>query len=536
MSGGPATSDEKGGGQFTDSPSRQFHVSFQGVANLPGPQFDPSPAEKFFGLAARPFSLTPDLRFSYHSRSHSNALEQVTAALRRREGLIVVTGAIGTGKTMLCRSMLESFEPRTFLSVILDPGLAVEDLLRTVLSDFGIMGAIDAPVTGPLPEVSRHQFVKALHQFLSSLVPLQAHAVIMIDEAQRLNAPVLEEIRLLSNFETDEAKLLQIVLVGQPELDELLRKPEMQQLNQRVARRCELQPLSESEVGDYIERRLTVAASPSTLAGGADTDMADASAVVRFSPEAVKSIASISRGTPRLVNTLCDRALDVAFERHVRVVDKESVASAADRLRLDVPGELPEPAPRRTWWFAAAVVVLLLALAATWWLLPRSPSALPTPVRTPVTQSSLPTTDIPQPATRDTTPATAVSPEPAAAATPEPAPTATLPPAAPVQGAATEPVGASRPAVAPTPRTATSSSGYQITVASFHTEQRANDVAVAVKALRVPAVVRTDSTGLWFRVIAGPFASREAAQAAQEQVTRGGFEGTQISAIVPEAR
>ena len=530
MSVESTTPGAKSRSQFTDSPSPRFHVSFQGVANLPGPLFEPSPAEKFFGLAARPFSLTPDLRFSYHSRSHSNALEQVTAALRRREGLIVVTGAIGTGKTMLCRSMLESFEPRTFLSVILDPGLEVEDLLRTVLSDFGIMDGIEAPATGPLPEVSRHQFVKALHQFLSSLIPLQAHAVIMIDEAQRLNAPVLEEIRLLSNFETDEAKLLQIVLVGQPELNELLRKPEMQQLNQRVSRRCELQPLSESEVGDYIERRLTVAASPSALAGGADTDMADAAGVVRFSPEAVKSIASISRGTPRLVNTLCDRALDVAFERHVRVVDKESVASAADRLRLDVPGELPEAPARRTWWLAAAVAFLLLALAATWYLMPKPPSLLPSPVRTPAAQpSSLPSTDIPQPATRDTTPAVTVSPEPATAATLT---------AAPVQSGATETGGASRPPVASTPRASagTTAGGYQISVASFHTEQRASDVAVAVNALRVPAVVRTDSTGLWFRVIAGPFPSRDLAQAAQEQIARGGFEGTQISAIVPEAR
>ncbi|MGC4081139.1 MAG: SMR family transporter [Vicinamibacterales bacterium] len=241
----------------------------------PGPPIESSPAEKFFGLVARPFSLTPDLRFAYHSRSHTHALDEVTSSLRRREGLIVVTGAVGTGKTMLCRSMLENFESRMFLSVILDPGLEVEDLLRKILLDFGIISGIEQSGTGPMSDVTRHQFVSALQQFLSSLIPLHAHAVIMIDEAQRLNPRVLEEIRLLSNFETDEAKLLQIVLVGQPELDQVLRSPSMQQLNQRVARRCELQPLSETEVGDYIERRLTVAASPEVLAGAPHAESAD---------------------------------------------------------------------------------------------------------------------------------------------------------------------------------------------------------------------------------------------------------------------
>jgi len=334
------------------------------VSNPAGPPIDPSPAEKFFGLAARPFSLTPDLRFAYHSRSHTHALEQVTSALRRREGLIVVTGAIGTGKTMLCRSMLEGFESRTFLSVILDPGLEVEDLLRQVLTDFGIIGSVDASDPGPMSEVTRHQFVSTLQQFLASLIPLQAHAVIMIDEAQRLNPRVLEEIRLLSNFETDEAKLLQIVLVGQPDLDEMLQHPKMRQLNQRVARRCELHPLSESEVGDYIERRLTVAGSPAVLPGGVEGGPPETTTVVRFSPAAVKAVAGISGGIPRLVNTLCDRALEAAYERQVRIVDPDSVIAAAERLRLEIPGGISLPGARpRTWLIAAGgVLVAIVAL------------------------------------------------------------------------------------------------------------------------------------------------------------------------------
>lgn len=516
------------------------------MANSAGPQIEPSPAEKFFGLSARPFSLTPDLRFSYHSRSHTNALEQVTAALRRREGLIVVTGAIGTGKTMLCRSMLESFEPRTFLSVILDPGLEVEDLLRTVLTDFGIVDSVEAPAAGPLPVISRHQFVTALHQFLSSLVPLQAHAVIMIDEAQRLNSRVLEEIRLLSNFETDEAKLLQIVLVGQPELDEMLNKPEMQQLSQRVSRRCELQPLSESEVGDYIERRLTVAASPAALAGNPDADVENAAGLVRFAPEAVQTVAAISRGTPRVVNTLCDRALDVAFERHLRVVDRETITGAAERLRLDVPGELDPVGGRRFMWFVAALMLILGALVATWMLLPKPPALIQSPGGTPPPpRSSVSPAPIggSQLTPNTTTPSAS---QPPAAAAPAAAAPATA--AAPITGVASTtaapPPGAAPAANASAASTPSAANGaaaarpgaYQITVASFHTEQRANDVAATISKQQVPAVVRTDSTGVWFRVIAGPFPSREAALAAQEQIARGGFQGTQVSPVVPDAR
>lgn len=513
------------------------------MANSAGPQIEPSPAEKFFGLSARPFSLTPDLRFSYHSRSHTNALEQVTAALRRREGLIVVTGAIGTGKTMLCRSMLESFEPRTFLSVILDPGLEVEDLLRTVLTDFGIVDSVDAPASGPLPTISRHQFVTALHQFLSSLVPLQAHAVIMIDEAQRLNSRVLEEVRLLTNFETDEAKLLQIVLVGQPELDEMLARPDMQQLSQRVSRRCELQPLSESEVGDYIERRLTVAASPAALAGNPDAEVENPTGLVRFAPEAVQTVATISRGTPRVVNTLCDRALDVAFEKHLRVVDRDTITAAAERLRLDVPGKLDEVGGRRFKWFVTALVLVLGALVATWLWLPKPPTLIQSPGGTPPPpRSSItppPTGGSSLPASSATTPTPSAPPVVATTpSAPAPASTAGAASAGSSPGAAPSTPAPS----APTPSATTGGGAaarpgsYQITVASFRTEQRAEDVAVTISKQQVPAVVRTDSTGTWFRVIAGPFPSRDAAVAAQEQIARSGFQGTQVSPVVADAR
>lgn len=494
------------------------------MLSLESPKFDPSPAEKFFGLAARPFSLTPDLRFAYHSRSHTHALEQVTSALRRREGLVVVTGAIGSGKTMLCRSMLESFESRTFLSVILDPGLEVEDLLRRVLADFGIISGADASAHGPMAETTRHQYVSALQQFLASLIPLQAHAVIMIDEAQRLNTRVLEEIRLLSNFETDEAKLLQIVLVGQPELDDLLRRPEMQQLNQRVARRCELQPLSDAEVGDYIERRLTVAASPSALAGGVDTAIPDTQNLVRFSSEAVASVAGISGGIPRLVNTLCDRVLETAYERQLRIVDPDAVLEAASRLRLDVP-EAVHPTKARRWpAIAATAAVLALAAAGAWWW--SSHAAVQAPLRTGTGAAQAPIS----------APPPSAAPASAAPATPADAPVATPPPAADTPTpAAPAPAtdSASAPAATPSALPVLPPGSFQIQVASFKTESRARDVATAIDKLRVPVSVRPDSAGVWFRVVAGPFESRDLAVDAQATLDKGGYGGTRVSQVTP---
>ncbi len=485
------------------------------MATSPALPFEPSPTEKFFRLSARPFSLTPDLRFAYHSRSHTRALEEVTSALRRREGLVVVTGAIGTGKTMLCRSMLESFESRMFLSVILDPGLEVEDLLRQVLTDFGIIGGVDAPGTGPMSAVTRHQFVSTLQQFLASLIPLQAHAVIMIDEAQRLNPRVLEEIRLLSNFETDEAKLLQIVLVGQPDLDAVLRQPGMEQLNQRVARRCELQSLSETEVGDYIERRLTVAASPASLSRGVDTGLVDTANVVRFSPAAVKLVAGISEGIPRVVNTLCDRALDASYERQSRVVEAESIIDAAERLQLDVSAVATGPRTRRTTHLAAGLLALVAVAAGAWWWMARTPAEAPG--QQPSTQPlrATPAPADPREPVPQSTPGARATPE---ATTPTSAPTAQAPATAALVPPAPAPAAASAAGEA-----------FQIAVAAFKTESRAQGVADSLAALKVPATVRIDATGVWFRVVAGPFDTREAAVAAQDALTRGGYAGTRIS-------
>lgn len=472
---------------------------------------DLAACEEFHGLRARPFSLTPDLRFTYHSRSHTRAVEQISQALKRREGLVVVTGEVGTGKTMLCRALLETFQARTFLSVILDPLLTVEDLLYQVLTDFGLVSMTDRPGTRPpVSEVGRHDLVATLHKFLASLIPLDAHAVIMIDEAQHLTGPVLEQVRLLSNFETDTAKLLQIVLVGQPNLDIVLERPDMRQLNQRVARRFELEPLTATEVSDYVERRLLVArqAPPdgrgATVAEPAVLD--DGQTMVQFTPTAMSMVAGVSRGIPRLVNTLCDRALEASFERREHTVDRKAVRLAAARLRLPVPRSAVVSRWLRV--AAAAVVVAAVALGALWWMAARAPAA---PATTPAAAP---------PATPQATPPV----RPAASMEPS-APPPVLPPASSAPSSAASFALSSGPPAEVAPGGAR----YEITAASFRTEERATAAAAALARSGLPVSARIDSTSQWYRVIVGPFASADEARAAQETLEGQGFPGSRVS-------
>ncbi|MGE0450498.1 MAG: AAA family ATPase [Vicinamibacterales bacterium] len=560
----------------------------------PPPAVELSPAEKFFGLKSRPFSLTPDLRFVYHSRSHTHALEQLTSSLKRREGLVIVTGSIGTGKTMLCRTLLETFDARMFLSLVLDPGLEVEDLLRKLLADFGIMKEFEDQPAGPMTNATRHRYVVTLQQFLASLIPLKAHAVVMIDEAQHLSPRVLEELRLLSNFETDEAKLLQIVLVGQPDLDDLLQRPELRQLNQRVARRCELEPLSQAEVSDYIERRLTVASQP---AGESDVRLPASSdgETVRFTPDGAATVAMISGGVPRLVNTLSDRALDVAYEQQQREVDPTIVIEAAERLRLVIPSGLPIRRPRK-WLLAAALVALLalLAGAAWWWWNARAggsvtaPPARFAPASVPPAASQTPAPADPTapppaaspprgtagaarsaaPASPPATPSPPQRPAPSNAASPlasngtspgastsssaaaqaPSAPRAPSPPAAPVpatsqaantSGTTVEPASpavrsdADSPDADPPAADAPAPGSFMIAVASFRTQQRAQLAAQTVTRLTLPVTIRLDSDAGWYRVISGPYETREAAEEAQERLGRRGYSGTRITRVSP---
>src|SRR5207249_3130944 len=214
--------------------------------------------ESYYGFTEKPFSLTPDPKYLYRSQSHADAFDLLQYAIRRREGFVVVTGDIGTGKTTLCRALLEDIDRNTFTALVLNPFMSEEDLLKRILQDFGVISRDDVK-RGQLAHVTKQELIDTLYEFLLGLIPLKASAVLIIDEAQNLPMSVLEQIRILSNLETDKEKLLQIILVGQLNLVPLLKAPEMRQLDQRVSIRYQLDPLDEEGVASYVAHRLTIA-------------------------------------------------------------------------------------------------------------------------------------------------------------------------------------------------------------------------------------------------------------------------------------
>ena len=277
--------------------------------------------EDYYGFSEKPFSLTPDPKYLYKSESHAGAFELLQYAIRRREGFVVVTGDIGTGKTTLCRAVMGQLDRRVFTALVLNPFLAEDDLLRLILQDFGVVSREEIK-RGRLAYVSKQALIDTLNEFLLSLLPLGASAVLILDEAQNLPRQVLEQIRILSNLETDKEKLLQIVLVGQMNLKESLRAPDLRQLDQRVSIRFELEPLTRDETGAYVSHRLAIA-------GGASG--------VSFAPAALDLVHRCTTGIPRLINLVCDRALLCSYAERCTRVTPESVRKAAVSLDLVFP-------------------------------------------------------------------------------------------------------------------------------------------------------------------------------------------------------
>ena len=279
--------------------------------------------EPFYGLKAKPFSLSTDPRSLYKSPAHSAVLDDLLSGIRRREGIIVLTGEMGTGKTTLCRAALYQLDRKTFTTFVPDPHLSREDLLRMLLVDFGEV-SVDDLRRGRLASASRPDLSYQLFEFLTSLESVDAFAVLVIDEAQHLAQPLLEEIRALSELEAGR-RLLQIVLVGQPELQTRLKQFQMRQIDQRVTMRCELRPLTREDLAGYVAHRLA------TVGGRKER--------IAFASTAIDLIHAASNGVPRLVNVICDRAMSHAQTERVSVIGPPLVSEAIDGLQI-VSGQI----------------------------------------------------------------------------------------------------------------------------------------------------------------------------------------------------
>ena len=261
----------------------------------------------FFGLQEKPFSITPDPRFLFLSPSHQEALGHLLYGIEERKGFITVTGEVGTGKTLLCRALLDRLGRHVRTALIFNSFLSEIELLRSINEDFGI----------PPGGGTRKELIDHLNQYLIGEFSAGRNAVLIIDEAQNLAPPVLEQIRMLSNLETERGKLLQIVLIGQPELRQQLSRPELRQLNQRIALRYHIQPFTRQETEDYINHRLVVAGSH----GG-----------VKFSRRALSAIYRLSEGIPRKINLLCDRAMLSAYVHESNLIEHTHVREASIEL------------------------------------------------------------------------------------------------------------------------------------------------------------------------------------------------------------
>jgi type II secretory pathway predicted ATPase ExeA/cell division septation protein DedD len=440
--------------------------------------------EEYYGFSEKPFSLTPDPKYLYKSESHANAFDVLQYAIRRREGFVVVTGDIGTGKTTLCRAILEQLDRKTFTALVLNPFLSEEDLLRLVLQDFGVVSR-DEIKRGRLAGVSKQELIDTLNEFLLSLLPLGAGALLIIDEAQNLPRPVLEQIRVLSNLETNKEKLLQIVLVGQLNLEDLLRSPDLRQLDQRVSIRYELKPLTREETSAYIAHRLTIAG------GGA---------AVSFAPKAIDLVHKYTRGIPRLINLVCDRALLGGYSARSKRITPEMMKAAAAGLDLKLRRDaaLNWIQQRAAAFVAGATVTTMLAIGVAYAMSgagAANASAGSAKTATTPAPVALPS----QPTQQDTAvPVTGVK--------------GTTGPATPtaVDSASTEPHDAAR-----------AQRSYSILVGSFRLEPEAASLTDQLSGLgyRTSTSRVTSATrGIWHQVFVGPYGNLDQARLDETRV------------------
>jgi len=300
--------------------------------------------EAFYGLREKPFSLTPNPGYVFYTESYLAALEQIRFGLEQKEGFLLLTGLVGTGKTTLCRELLGVLDPRKYRTALLfNPFLNAHEMLQALLSEFGC----NYP-----PGASRKELLDRLNRYLLAQLVEGRICVAIFDEAQHLSPELLEQIRVLSNLETASDKLLQILLVGQPELRERIQQS-LAQLDQRVSIRCTLQPLSRQETERYIYHRLNVAGAQGRI---------------QFSARALRRIHQASGGIPRLINLICDRTLLAGYVAQTMRLGRRHVEQAVAALRGDLPdGRRARRSPARRVGAVAIGVFLLAAAAAAGW-------------------------------------------------------------------------------------------------------------------------------------------------------------------------
>ncbi|MBW2708926.1 MAG: AAA family ATPase [Deltaproteobacteria bacterium] len=297
----------------------------------------------FFGFKEHPFNLTPDPRYLYLSRYHREALDHLLYGINQRKGFIAITGGVGTGKTTLCRTLLDHLDDTTKSALIFSSFVSDMEILKSIAHEFG--------VTLPEETDSKNALLDAINHFLLGVFREGGNALLLIDEAQNLSRTVLEQIRMLSNLETEKDKLIQIVLVGQSELKEVLSTHSLRQLDDRITVRYHLKPLDQKDVQRYVEHRLVVA--------GGQGD-------VNFSDGAFKRIYSYSGGNPRRINAVCDRALLLAYTAEKRTVSGKMTARAILDLRggIDANGGRPPGSGQGPWWKWVLPAVLFFMIAA----------------------------------------------------------------------------------------------------------------------------------------------------------------------------
>lgn len=326
---------------------------------------------QYFGLREAPFSIAVNPRYLFMSHRHRDALAHLLYGVGAGGAFVVLTGEVGTGKTTINRCLLEQLPDNTDIAVVLNPALSATELLASVCDELGI--------DYPSGAATLKMLTDRLHRYLLDNHARDHKTVLLIDEAQHLGVDVLEQIRLLTNLETDSEKLLHIILIGQPELATMLRLPELRQLNQRVTARFNLEPLSREETAAYIRHRLQVAG----LAPGTEL----------FPPAVVRGIYRHSRGVPRVINLLCDRLLLGAYGRRATRVSPRLLRAAVS----EVTGEAAAHTARQRLFGGAVATLVPVALAAAllWWLAPENqPADAPVPAGTEVAEGRAPVSSL----------------------------------------------------------------------------------------------------------------------------------------------